>query len=102
MKVSDLVPGRRINPRGEIEYDEDEKERYVGRFRKAFDADVEEDVKAKLVYEVHLEIRSNYDLYIAVADALGSYLKRAIRTYIEQHRGNLANPNTDGLSPGRR
>lgn len=88
MKVSEIT-GVLVDPRGEIEFDEGERDRYVSRFLAAFDADVDEDEKARLVHAIHMEVRSQYDLYIAISNALGSRLKTAIRTYVTRY-GNLA------------
>jgi hypothetical protein len=81
MKVSEIT-GLRVDPRGDIEFDETERDRYVSRFLAAFDADVEEDEKARLVYAVHMEVCSQYDLYIAISDKLGSTLRRALHIYV--------------------
>lgn len=81
MKISEIT-GLRVDPRGEIEFDEAERDHYVTRFLAAFDADVNEEEKAKLVYEVHKTICHKYDLYIAVGDALGSTLKKALHIYV--------------------
>ena len=88
MKVSEMI-GTRVDPRGEIEFDEAERDRYVSRFLAAFDADVDEDEKARLVHAVHLEVRNRYDLYIGISDALGSRLRSALHTYVRRY-GNLA------------
>ncbi len=81
MKVSELI-GTRVDPRGEIEYDEAERDRYVSRFRAAFEADVDEEEKAKLVIAVHQTICSQYDLYIAVYDQLTWWHKNALHVYV--------------------
>jgi hypothetical protein len=83
VKVSEIT-GLRVDPRGEIDFDEAERDRYVSRFLAAFDADVEEDAKAQLVHEIHLEVRSNYDLYIAINNALSTRHRSALRTYVLQ------------------
>jgi hypothetical protein len=88
MKVSEII-GTRVDPRGEIEFDPAERDRYVSRFLAAFNADVDEDAKSKLVHSIHLEVRSRYDLYIAIGDGLGWKLRTAIRAYLERY-GNLA------------
>ena len=82
MKVRDMIGGAVIDPRGDIEFDEQERDRYVGRFISAMNADVQENVKAEMVNEIHLEVCSKYDLYIAINDALGSRYARAIKAYI--------------------
>jgi hypothetical protein len=88
MKVSEMI-GTRVDPRGEIEFDEAERDRYVSRFLAAFDADVDEDGKARLVHAVHREVTNRYDLYIAISDVLGWKFRTAIRVYLERY-GNLA------------
>lgn len=81
MKVSEMI-GTHIDPRGDIEFDEAERDRYVSRFLAAFHADVDEQERANLVYAVHKEVCSQYDLYIAIGDKLGSTLKRALHVYV--------------------
>ena len=81
MKISEIL-GLRVDPRGDIEYDETERDRYVARFLAAFDADVEEDEKAKLVYEVHRSIMNQHDLYIAVYDKLTWWHKNALHVFV--------------------
>lgn len=83
MRISEIT-GTRVDPRGDIEFNEAERDQYVARFLAAFGADVEETDKAKLVYAVHLEVCHKYDLYIAVGDKLGATLRRAIHTYVTQ------------------
>lgn len=83
MRVSEIT-GISVNPRGEIEFDEVERDRYVSRFLAAFEADVDEEEKARLVHEIHLEVRSQYDLYIAINNALSSRYRSALRTYVLQ------------------
>lgn len=86
MKVSEILgqfPG--LNPRGEIEFDQDQRDQYVARFLAAFDADVDEDNKARLVHAIHMEIRAQHDLYIAVADKLGYRLKQALHVYVRRY-----------------
>lgn len=89
MKVSEIT-GLRVDPRGEIDYDEGERDRYVARFLAAFHADVDEDEKARLVYVIHKEVCFKYDLYIAISDKLGSTLRRALHIYVARH-GNSTN-----------
>lgn len=81
MKVSEMI-GTRVDPRGEIEFDETERDRYVSRFLAAFNADVDEEEKARLVFDVHREISHQHDLYIAVGDKLGATLRRALHVYV--------------------
>jgi hypothetical protein len=88
VKVSEIT-GLLVDPRGEIEFDEVERDRYVARFLAAFDADVDEDEKARLVRAVHMEVTNRYDLYIAISDSLGWKYRTAIRAYLDRY-GNLA------------
>ena len=81
MKISQII-GTRVDPRGEIEYDEAERDRHVSRFRAAFEADVDEDEKAQLVYAVHQSIANQHDLYIAVYDQLTWWHKNALHVYV--------------------
>lgn len=71
----------------EPEIDEVKRDELVREFRAALlDADVEEDVRAALVFEVHLKVRADWDLYEAVGKTLGSYLKNAIHSYVKDHQ----------------
>jgi hypothetical protein len=81
LKVSEII-GTRVDPRGDIEFDEAERDRYVARFLAAFNADVEEDEKARLVYEVHKSIGNQHDLYIGVYDKLTWWHKNALHVYV--------------------
>lgn len=84
-QVDDDANAASHDPRGEQPtVSADEVHKYESRFRDALDADVDESAKAELVYKVHLDICNNEPVYIAVADALGSKLKRAIREYVTQ------------------
>lgn len=83
MKVSEMI-GTRVDPRGDIEFDEAERDRYVSRFLAAFNADVDEEEKAKLVINVHDTISNKYDLYIAVYDRLSWWHKNALHVYVGQ------------------
>lgn len=81
MKVSEMI-GTRVDPRGEIEFDPTERDRYVSRFLAALNADVDEAEKTRLVIEVHQTICSQYDLYIAVYDQLTWWHKNALHVYV--------------------
>lgn len=83
MKISEIT-GLRVDPRGEIEFDEAEREKYLARFLAAFNADVHEDEKAQLVYSVHKSICDKYDLYIAVYDRFTWWHKNALHVYVTQ------------------
>lgn len=77
------------DPRGEISFDENERNDYVFMFIEAMNQDAEEDVIANEVYQLHLQIRAQHDLYIAVKDALGLPYGPAIRKYVEIHECSL-------------
>lgn len=81
MKISEIT-GLRVDPRGEIEFDEAERDRYVSRFLAALQADVDEEEKARLVIEVHHMISTKHDLYIAVYDQLSWWHKNALHVYV--------------------
>jgi predicted nucleic acid-binding protein len=81
MKVSEMI-GTRVDPRGVIEFDVAERDRYVSRFLAAFNADVEDDEKARLVFEVHRSLGGKHDLYIAVHDQLTWWHKNALHVYV--------------------
>lgn len=81
MKVSEMI-GTRVDPRGDIEFNEAERDRYVARFLAAFNADVNEEEKARLVYTVHQAICDKYDLYIAVYDRFTWWHKNALHVYV--------------------
>jgi hypothetical protein len=84
VKVREMLGTRAINPRGDIEYDDKERDRYVSKFLAAFTADVDEAKRAELVFALHSEVCSNYDLYIAINDALNGVYRRALKTYVQQ------------------
>jgi hypothetical protein len=81
MKIGEII-GTRVDPRGDIEFDATERDQYLSRFLAAFNADVEDDEKARLVFEVHQKLRGQYDLYIAVYDKLTWWHKTALHTYV--------------------
>lgn len=67
---------------------------YAARFRDAMDADEEESVKARMVYEVHEELNKLKDpnkaeLYVAAANELPANYRNAIKTYVAQHKRTL-------------
>jgi hypothetical protein len=83
MKVREMT-GLTCDPRPDVlEYDQDECDRYVKRIVADLTADIEEIQKAEKVHEVHNEICSRYDLYIAVNDALGSRYRSAFKAYLQ-------------------
>lgn len=84
MKVREMT-GLIVDPRPDVlEYDQDKCDRYVDRFLAAMNADADEIVKAEMVFNVHSEVCSDYDLYIAVNDALGARYRGALRKYVTQ------------------
>ena len=78
-------PDLKLDPRGDLGKNANPAEvaDYVEQFRAAFDLDAEERDIALAVYAIHERISSNADLYVAVADALGSKLKNALRAYVK-------------------
>lgn len=78
-------PDLKLDPRGDLGKNANPTEvaDYVEQFRAAFDLDAEERDIALAVYAIHERISSNADLYVAVADALGSKLKNALRAYVK-------------------
>lgn len=79
-----------VDPRGDEKdrqnFDPAERDKYVSRFTDAFNLDKEESDIAAAVYAVHTEIAHKHDLYIAVADQLGSRGKSAVRKYVDIHK----------------
>lgn len=73
-----------LDPRGDLGKTADprEVESWVTQFKTAFDLDADEKDIAQAVYQIHQQISANHDLYVAVADALGSKLKGALKTYV--------------------
>lgn len=78
-----------LNPRGDIQFDEYERNDFVARFLEAFNADISEAEQCARVYAIHLEIRHRCDLYIAVAENLSAGQRRALHVYA-QCRGDLS------------
>lgn len=78
-------PDMKLDPRGDLGKNANPAEvaDYVEQFRAAFDLDADERDIALAVYAIHERISSNADLYVAVADALGSKLKNALRAYVK-------------------
>jgi len=77
-------PDLRLDPRGDLGKTADprEVESWVTQFKTAFDLDADEKDIAQAVYQIHEKISTNHDLYVAVANALGSKLKGALKTYV--------------------
>jgi hypothetical protein len=74
-----------VDPRGDLgkQFDETVRDEFVRRFRGAFDLDAEENVIAQAVLEVHKEINSDHDMYIAVADSMTPKERSAIKAYLK-------------------
>ncbi len=53
------------------------------RMAKALEADVEENVKALKVYDIHMNVRNESELYIAAAELLPSKSRAAWKSYIK-------------------
>jgi hypothetical protein len=83
MKVSEMI-GTRVDPRGDIQFNVAERDRYVSRFLAAFNADVDELDKAQLVFGIHRDLAGKHDLYIAVYDQLTWWHKNALHVYVTQ------------------
>ena len=78
------------DPRGEIVFDEYERNRYLSRFLEVFTGGLSEEEICSKAYEIHCEIRHRHDLYIAVADRLEWKHKNALHLYAAA-RGVYAN-----------
>jgi hypothetical protein len=63
--------------------DEVKRDAIVKRFREAFEADVDEDTRADMVYEINRSMWGNPSMYAAVGRELGSRHKNAIRVYVQ-------------------
>lgn len=76
--------GITVDPRGDLgkESDPAQRDQFIAEFRAAFDLDAEEIDIAAAVYAIHTRIATNHDLYIAVADAMTSKERSAIKKYI--------------------
>ena len=76
--------GITVDPRGDLgkESNPAQRDQFVAEFRAAFDLDAEEIDIAAAVYAIHTRIATNHDLYIAVADAMTSKERSAIKKYI--------------------
>lgn len=78
-------PDLKLDPRGDLGKNANPAEvsEWVEQFKAAFDLDAEERDIALAVYAIHERISNNHDLYVAVADALGSKLKLALKAYVK-------------------
>ena len=76
--------GITVDPRGDLgkESDPAQRDQFIAEIRAAFDLDAEEIDIAAAVYAIHTRIATNHDLYIAVADAMTSKERSAIKKYI--------------------
>jgi hypothetical protein len=89
MRISEIT-GIRVDPRGNIEFDEAERDQYVSRFLAAFNTDIEESQQDDLVYAVHLEICARHDLYSAVYDKLNWPMRTALhRIFTTRYESTL-------------
>lgn len=78
--------------RGTGGLNEVEVEQIAAAFREAFEADVEDDVKAEMIYDLDQSMRGRYATYTAVGWALGSRYKNLIRVYVTMHKQKLTAP----------
>jgi hypothetical protein len=65
------------------ELDEVKVDAFADEFRKAFTADVSEEERAQLLHDIHVRIAADQEVYQAVAKAIGSRYKNALRVYLE-------------------
>ncbi len=77
-----------INPRHTIEFDEFERNEYVGRFLDVFNSQLSEQEMCEQAYSIHLQVCPDHDLYIAVWDKLTWNHREALRIYAA-HKGKL-------------
>lgn len=84
-EVAPRKPDLKLDPRGDLGKNANPAEvsEWVEQFKAAFDLDAEERDIALAVYAIHERISNNHDLYVAVADALGSKLKNALKAYVK-------------------
>ena len=74
-----------INPRGDmgLAITPAQRDPIVAEFRAAFDLDAEEAHIAQAVLAIHNRIRTQPDLYVAVADAMTAKERNALKAYIK-------------------
>jgi hypothetical protein len=74
-----------INPRGDmgLAITPAQRDPIVAEFRAAFDLDAEEAQIAQAVLAIHNRIRTQPDLYVAVADAMTAKERNALKAYIK-------------------
>lgn len=77
-----------VDPRGDLAGKADPKQAnaYAERFKTAMNADMDEPEIAAAVYAIHTEVSSNHELYIDIANALGSKYSNALKKYVEMHK----------------
>jgi hypothetical protein len=63
------------------------RDEIVQKFTTALGADVPEEEKARMVYDVHSEIVGDEEFYRFTWSAMDSLTRRAIKAYVEQHKG---------------
>jgi hypothetical protein len=81
MRLPSIIAKASVNGSG-MQFDEVRRDQIAADFRNALTADMEEEARAELVYEIHRTVMSNYALYGAVMQELGSRFKNAIREYL--------------------
>lgn len=86
MAIITQTDDRSLQPFGTIEFDEFERNEYVSRFlRLIVSADEEASMAAK-VFNVHQELSTRHDLYMAVWSKMDSRQRATIRSLIDDHR----------------
>lgn len=75
----------KVDPKGDAYKQADQKLRdeYVKRVKDALHPDIPEDVTQGMLYDIHLELAKDNELYIAVGAALGSKDANAFKKYVE-------------------
>lgn len=79
-----------VDPRGDAHkaVDATVRDSYVNRILTALSADKDERAMADDLYEIHMELTKDNDLYIAVGDQLTAKDRKALKTFIEMARAN--------------
>jgi hypothetical protein len=77
-----------VDPRGDMAGKTDQRtvDDYARRFKSAMEADKEEEAIASDVYHIHTEVSANHELYIDIANALGSKYANALKKYVDIHK----------------
>jgi ATP-dependent helicase YprA (DUF1998 family) len=81
MRIPQIIATARVRTGG---LDEVKRDLLVTRFREAFEADVDEEVRADMIYELNRSMWGQPAMYMAVGEALGSRYKNLIREYVKQ------------------